>query len=118
VLTATEYTIQTLYHGVLLFLLPAYWAATTLTSPNVVFLGLLVLLAVLATVDPWYQAIVHPRPWFSYVFFLVSMFGALNLALPLVGVPPFWALLGAAWLAVVALTPAVRRARAGAGRPG
>lgn len=111
VLTATEYTIQTLYHGVLLFLLPAYWAATTLTSPNVIFLGLLVGLAVLATVDPWYQAIVHPRPWFSYVFFLVSMFGALNLALPLVGVPPFWALLIAGWLSVVLLTPAVRRAR-------
>lgn len=110
-LTATEYTIQTLYHGVLLFLLPAYWAATTLTSPNVVFLALLAGLALLATFDPWYQAIVHPRPWVGYVFFLVSMFGALNLALPLVGVPPFWALLSAAWLAVVALTPAICRAR-------
>jgi len=111
VLTATEYTIQTLYHGVLLFLLPAYWAATTLTSANVFFLMLLVVLILLATFDPWYRAIVHPRPWFGYVFFLVSMFGALNLALPLVGVPPFAALLIAAWLAVVALTPAVCRAR-------
>ena len=111
VLTATEYTIQTLYHGVLLFLLPAYWAATTLTSPNVFFLLLLVGLTLLATIDPWYRAIVHPRPWFGYVFFLVSMFGALNLALPLVGLPPFLALFVAAWLAVVLLTPAVCRAR-------
>jgi hypothetical protein len=111
VLTATEYTIQTLYHGVLLFLLPAYWASTTLTSVNVGFLALLVLLALLATFDPWYRAIVHPRPWAGYVFFLVSMFGALNLALPLVGVPPFAALLVSAWVAVVALTPAVCRAR-------
>jgi hypothetical protein len=111
VLTATEYTIQTLYHGVMLFLLPAYWAATTLTSPNALFLALLVVLALLATFDPWYRAVVHPYPWFGYVFFLVSMFGALNLALPLVGVPPFIALLIAAWLAVVALTPAVCRAR-------
>ena len=111
VLTATEYTIQTLYHGVLLFLLPAYWAATTLTSPNVFFLLVLIALALLATFDPWYQAIVHPYPWFGYVFFVVSMFGALNLALPLIGVPPFWSLLVAAWLAVVALTPAVCRAR-------
>ena len=111
VLTATEYTIQTLYHGVLLFLLPAYWAATTLTSPNAVFLAMLVGLALLATFDPWYRAIVHPRPWFGYGFFLVSIFGALNLALPLVGVPPFAALLSAAWLAVMALTPAVCRAR-------
>ena len=111
VLTATEYTIQTLYHGVLLFLLPAYWAATTLTSPNVVYFLLLVGLTLLATIDPWYRAIVHPRPWFSYVFFLVSMFGALNLALPLIGLPPFVALFIAAWLSVVLLTPAVCRAR-------
>jgi len=118
VLTATEYTIQTLYHGVLLFLLPAYWAATTLTSPNAFFLALLIVLALLATFDPWYRAVVHPFPWFGYVFFLVSMFGALNLALPLVGVPPFWALMIAAWLAVLALTPAVCRARAWRWRTG
>jgi hypothetical protein len=111
VLTATEYAVQTLYHGVLLFLLPAYWAATTLTSVNVVFLAALVVLALLATFDPWYQAVVHPRPWAGYVFFLVSLFGALNLALPLVGLPPVAALVLAAWMAVVALTPAVCRAR-------
>ena len=111
VLTATEYTVQTLYHGVLLFLLPAYWAATTLSSPNAVLLVLLAALALLATIDPWYRALVHPWPWFGYVFFVVSMFAAMNLALPLVGVPPFAALLIAAWLAVVGLTPAVRRAR-------
>jgi hypothetical protein len=39
------------------------------------------------------------------------VFGALNLALPLVGVAPFAALLVSAWLAVVALTPAVCQAR-------
>lgn len=111
VLAATEYTVQTLYHGVLLFLLPAYWAATTLTSYNVVFFLLLVALALLATVDPWYHALVHPYPWMGYVFFVVSLFGALNLALPLVYVPPAWALLSSAWLATVALTPAVCRAR-------
>ncbi len=111
VLTATEYTVQTLYHGVLLFLLPAYWAATTLGSPNALLLVLLAALALLATIDPWYRAIVRAWPWFGDVFFVVSTFGALNLALPLVGVPPFAALLIAAWLAVVGLTPAVRRAR-------
>jgi hypothetical protein len=111
VLAATEYTEQTLYHGVLLFLLPAYWAATTLTSYNVIFLLLLGALTLLATVDPWYHAVVHPYPWMGYVFFVVSLFGALNLALPLVYVPPAWALLSSAWLATVALTPAVCRAR-------
>ena len=78
VLTATEYAVQTLYHGVLLFLLPAYWAATTLTSVNVAFFLALVVLALIATFDPWYQALVHPRPWAGYVFFLVSLFGALT----------------------------------------
>jgi len=112
VLTATEYAVQTLYHGVLLFLLPAYWAATTLTSLNVAFFLALVVLALIATFDPWYQALVHPRPWAGYVFFLVSLFGALNLALPLIGVPPVAALAIAAWIAVVALTPAVCRGRA------
>ena len=110
VLGATEYLVQTLYHGVLLFLLPAYWAATTLTSLNVVFFVALVALALLATFDPWYQAVVHPYPWAGYVFFLVSLFGALNLALPLIGLPPVAALGIAAWVAVVALTPAVCRA--------
>jgi len=112
VLTATEYVVQTLYHGVLLFLLPAYWAATTLTSINVFFLLVLLALALLATFDPWYQAVVHPYPLAGYVFFLVSLFGALNLALPLIGVPPVAALGIAAWVAVVALTPAICRARA------
>jgi hypothetical protein len=111
VLTATEYAVQTLYHGVLLFLLPAYWAATTLTSINVGFFLALVVLALLATFDPWYQAVVHPRPWAGYVFFVVSLFGALNLALPLIGVPPVAALGFAAWISVVALTPVVCRAR-------
>ena len=111
VLTATEYTIQTLYHGVLLFLLPPYWASTTLTSPNVVLLALLVVLALVATFDPWYRAVVRPRPWLGHVFFLVSVFAALNLALPLIGVPPFEALMLAAWTTVVALTPTVCRAR-------
>ena len=110
VVTAADYTIQTLYHGLLLFVLPAYWASTTLTSRNVAFLALLVLLTLLATFDPWYRAIVHPRPWLGYVFFVVSIFAALNVALPLVGLPPFWALMASAFAASLAITPVVRRA--------
>lgn len=108
--TAAEYTIQTLYHGVLLFLLPPYWASTTLTSKNAFFFGLLVVLALLATFDPWYSALVHSRPWVGWIFFLVSTFCALGVALPLVGVPPHLALVLSAWVAMVALTPAVVRA--------
>ncbi|PYN78634.1 MAG: hypothetical protein DMD96_19955 [Candidatus Rokuibacteriota bacterium] len=110
VVTAADYTIQTLYHGLLLFVLPAYYASVTLTSLNAVFFGLLVALAILATFDPWYRAVVHPRPWLGYVFFVVSIFAALNVALPLVGLPPFGALLASAFVASTAITPVVRRA--------
>jgi hypothetical protein len=109
VVSAFDYTIQTLYHGLLLFVLPAYYASTTLTSLNVLFLALLVVLALLATFDPWYRTLVRPRPWMGAIFFVVSTFAALNVALPLVGVPPFFALLSSAWLAVVALAPGLRR---------
>jgi len=109
-LTAGEYTIQTLFHGILLFLIPAYYAAATLGSVNVVFLGLLIALALLATFDPWYSAVVRAVPSIRHVFFVVSIFGALNIALPLVDVPPARALVLSAWTAIVALTPAVHRA--------
>jgi hypothetical protein len=111
VLGAADYTIQTLYHGVLLFLLPAYWASTTLDSPNAAFLVVLAVLALLATFDPWYRALAERTTAVTDVFFFVSVFAALNVALPLVGVPPFWAMLLAAWVAVVGLAPAVRRSR-------
>jgi hypothetical protein len=109
VVGAADYLVQTLYHAVLLFLIPAYWAATTPTSPNVVVFALLIALAVLATFDPWYRAIVLPRPWATGVFFLTSIFGALNVALPLVGLPPGWAVMVSAFVALLALTPTVRR---------
>jgi hypothetical protein len=112
VVTAADYTIQSLYHGILLFVLPGYWAATTLTSVNATFFGLLVVLILLATFDPWYQAVVQPRPWVGHVFFLVSIFAALNVALPLVGLPPYPALIASAFIAVAALAPALRRAGA------
>jgi Family of unknown function (DUF5924)/Protein of unknown function (DUF2914) len=112
VVTAVDYTLQTLYHGLLLFVLPAYYASVTLTSRNVVFLVLIVAMAILATFDPWYRAVVHPRPWLGYVFFAVSIFAALNVALPLIGLPPIGALLVSAFAASIAVTPVVRRASA------
>jgi len=111
VVAAADYAIQSLHHGVLLFLLPPYWASVTPTSLNAPFFVLVLALALLATFDPWYRALVHPRPWLGALFFFVSTFGALNLALPLVGVPPHVALPLAAWVATVALTPALVQAR-------
>ncbi|MFQ5897251.1 MAG: DUF5924 family protein [Candidatus Methylomirabilia bacterium] len=109
VITAVDYTIQTLLHGLLLFILPGYFASTTFTSVNVWFFLLLVGLALLTTVDPWYRGLVLPRRWAIYVLFGVSIFAALNVALPLVGVRPARALFGSAALGGLALTPTLGR---------
>lgn len=110
-LGAADYTIQSLYHAILVFLLPPYWASTTLDSRNLAFLLLLVGLVLLATFDPWYRAVAERTRLITDVFFFVSAFAALNVALPLVGVPPFWAMLLSGWVAVVGLAPALRRSR-------
>ncbi len=105
VVWAGDYTIQTLYHGLLLFVLPGYFASTTFDGITVVFFGVLTAAALLTTVDPWYRAIVHPRPWLGLAFFGFSLFAGLNVALPLVGVPPAVAVLWSAALGALGLTP-------------
>lgn len=106
---AGDYTIQTLYHGLLLFVLPGYFASTTFDSPTVVFFVVLVGAALLTTVDPWYRALVHPRPWLGLAFFGFSLFAGLNVALPLVGVPPAAALVASAGLGALGLMPSYLR---------
>jgi hypothetical protein len=105
VVTAGDYTIQTLYHGLLLFVLPGYFASTTFDAVTVVFFVVLAAAALLTTVDPWYHALVHPRPWLGVAFFGFSLFAGLNVALPLIGVPPAGAVVGSAALAALGLTP-------------
>jgi uncharacterized membrane protein YvlD (DUF360 family) len=109
VVGASEYAIQTLYHNLLLFVLPAYYAAATLDSPNGIFFAAVVASALLTAVDPLYRRLVQPRPWLQHGMFGFSVFSALNVALPLVGVQPFLSLEGSAALAAMALTPAFRR---------
>jgi hypothetical protein len=109
VVGAGEYLVQTLCHGLLLFVLPSYYFAATLTSPNAVLVGLLAVGALLTSVDPWYRALVHPRPWLRCVLLGLAMFGGLNVALALVGMRPIVAAVGAAGLTGVALTPALTR---------
>ena len=109
VLTAGDYTIQTLYHNLLLFVLPAYYAAATLDSPNVLFPILVAFGALVTAIDPLYRRLVHPRPWLSHALLALSFFAALNVALPLVGTRPILALEGSAVLSALALAPAFRR---------
>ncbi len=111
-LTAADYTIQTLYHNLLLFVLPAYYGAATLDSPNVVFPAVVAAGALVTALDPVYRRLVHPRPWLNHALLGFSIFAALNVALPLVGARPILALEGSAVLAALALAPAFRRAGA------
>ena len=69
------------------------------------FFVILAAAALLTTVDPWYRAIVHPRPWLGLAFCGFALFAGLNVALPLVGVPPAAAVLGSAALGALGLTP-------------
>jgi hypothetical protein len=108
-MSAAEYTVQTLYHNLLLFVLPAYYASATLTSLNALFLGGVALGALLTAVDPWYRRLADVHPAVTHLFLGFSMFAALNVALPLVGIRPILALEGSAILAALALTPAFRR---------
>ena len=108
VLTAADYAVQSLYHGLLLFVLPAYWASATLDSPNALFLACMVAAALVTAVDPWYAAIVHPRRWLNQALLAFSIFAALNVALPLLGIRPILALEGAAALTAVAMMPVFR----------
>ena len=108
-LQAAEYTIQTLYHNLLLFVLPAYYASATLTSVNALFLAGVAAGALVTAVDPWYRALVAPRPWLGHALLGFSVFAALNVALPLVSVRPVIALEGSAVLAALSLTPILRR---------
>ena len=109
VVTAVEYAIQTLYHNLLLFVLPAYWAASTLGSPNGGFIVAVGVAALLTAIDPWYAALVNRWTWVKHALLGFSVFAALNVALPLVGVRPFAALMGSAALSALGLTPALRR---------
>jgi len=109
VVDAGEYAILSLCHNLLLFVLPAYYASATLTSANGVFLAALTAAALVTAIDPAYRRLVQPRAWRRHLLFGFSVFVALNVALPLVGVRPILALEGSAALAVLALTPALRR---------
>jgi len=106
---AMDYTVQSLFHGLLLFLLPIYYASTTLVSRNVGFLLLLVAAALLTAVDPWYRAIVARSRWVEVLLFGFGLFASLNVAFPLVGVRTTWALGLSGIVSLLALTPVFHR---------
>jgi len=107
---AVDFTLQSLHHELLLFLLPIYYASTTLSSRNLWFFLLHLTATLLTGIDPWYRATILRRsPWMSHLLFAFGLFAALNVGLPLIRVRSALALLLSAILSVLALIPAIRR---------
>lgn len=107
-----DYTVQTLFHGLLLFLLPIYYASTTFASQNGVFFLLLAAAALVTAIDPWYRAILVRFRSIEIVLFGFGLFASLNVAFPLVGVRSNWGLIISGGFSILALAPIFRRARA------
>jgi hypothetical protein len=106
---AYDYTLQSLYWHLLLFLLPIYYASTTLDSRNVLFLGTLGAATLVTAVDPLYRATVLRSRWGYSLVFGYALFVTLLVALPLIGVRSGGALILAAAASMVALVPTARR---------
>lgn len=104
-----DYTVQTLFHGLLLFLLPIYYASTTLTSANVWFLVALAGAALVTAIDPWYRAIILRFRWIEVLLFGFGLFASLDVAFPLLGVRSTLSLILSGIFSMLALSPIFRR---------
>ena len=104
-----DYTVQSLIHGLLLFLLPIYYASTTIMSRNVWFLILLTGAALITSIDPWYRRVVIRLRWPEIPLFGLGLFASVNVALPLIRVPSVWALLLSGLVSILALAPVFHR---------
>jgi len=99
----TSFATRNMYQETLFFLLPFYAYSTVVRSPNVLFTGLLAVLAFLSCMDLIFDRWLRKSPVFGLVFFGTVAFAGLNLVLPMVAsLPPDRATPAAAVAAVVA----------------
>ncbi len=77
-----NYFNKNFYQQLLFFLLPIYYASTTLGSRNMLFLLLLGASAMLSTMDVIYDRYVSVRWILTAVFFSFNLFAAINVMLP------------------------------------
>lgn len=73
---------QNLYQQLLFFVLPIYCASATLGSRNIGFVLLVGLSATLSTLDVVYDRHLSVKPSLTAVFFAFSLFGLINVVLP------------------------------------
>ncbi|MFN3199833.1 MAG: DUF5924 family protein [Bradymonadia bacterium] len=94
------YVLKNLYQGMLFFLLPFYWKTATFSAPNrwfVVFLGVCTLVA---TLDLVFDRVLMRWRSVASVYFVITLFAVMNLAIPAIyPMPALWSLLLAAAVA-------------------
>ncbi len=97
-LLVINYLNKNFYQQLLFFILPVYWVSTTLDSPNVLFLLLIGVAALLSTMDLVYDRHVAMQRVLTALFFAVSVFAGAAAALPIL-----WQVesVTALWLAAV-----------------
>jgi hypothetical protein len=76
------YVLKNMYQGMLFFLLPFYWRAVTLDSPNQWFLLGLGLCAFLSTLDVVFDRMLMKWKVAASVFYFFTLFACLNLVIP------------------------------------
>jgi len=93
-----NYFNKNFYQQVLFFLLPIYYASTTIGSRNMFFLVLLTVSAILSTMDVVYDRYVSVRWQLTALFFMFNLFASINVMLPVLWtVSNHWAL----WVSAV-----------------
>ena len=108
----TSYLTRTMYQETLFFLLPFYAYSTVVGSANVVFTGLLLVLAVTSCFDLLFDRWLRTSPTASLVFFAVVTFAAVNLLIPiLLPVSPVTALRWSVGIALAAALPLALQGR-------
>ncbi len=96
-----NYFNKNFYQQLLFFLLPIYYASTTIGSRNAPFLGLLAVSAVLSTMDIVYDRYLSVRWQLTAVFFMFNVFASVNVMLPVLwSVSNRWAMYASGLLAL------------------
>jgi hypothetical protein len=97
------YALKNLYQGMLFFLVPFYWKSTTPDAPNVWFVILLAVCAVLSTLDIVFDRVLMRWRSVASLFHGIILFGCLNLVFPalLADTRTLYSLLGAGAVTVV-----------------
>ncbi|MBI5537408.1 MAG: DUF2914 domain-containing protein [Deltaproteobacteria bacterium] len=98
------YVMKNLYQGMLFFLLPFYWKSATIDSPNIGFVALLGVCAIVSTLDLVFDNVLMRSKVVASIFYSVTLFGCMNLVLPAIvpDIRTIYALMTAAAVTAVA----------------